>query len=320
MKKLEKNGFFVINKLIDVELASRKAVFIKSFLEEAAKSLNYSYADYINSTGRWGSLSHITKSMSDIDLIIKPILENVLGLKITSKKSNIICKTKEFTDSVPFHQDISYSYNDPYHFSVWLSLNDVNQNSGALKVAKYSHQLPIRSAIDFWSPDFENIEKEFDNIESISVSCADAIVFDSRLWHGSDENIAKTDRFAYVTRWSIIGKEFPDIPKPNPAKFGMFNCGNLTRQILLEGLSFLKYDLYNKDLHNIIEYYYFNIDAISLVFQFDKFVAAKDLHYLLILHKASELHDAGDASGKIYKNLWFSMLKFINLKTKTILT
>ncbi|WP_425384135.1 hypothetical protein [Wolbachia endosymbiont (group B) of Eupithecia inturbata] len=46
--------------------------------------------------------------------------------------------------------------------------------------------------------------------------------------------------------------------------------------------------------------------------------AKRDLYKLLILNQASALHDAGDISGKIYKNLWFSLLVFLNKKVNVV--
>lgn len=72
----------------------------------------------------------------------------------TAEKSNVICKTADLIDAVPFHQDISYSFNDPYHFSVWLALNNVNKTSGALQVIEDSHNWKIQPLVDFWHPYF----------------------------------------------------------------------------------------------------------------------------------------------------------------------
>ena len=166
--------------------------------------------------------------------------------QILNKKSNVICKTADLVDAVPFHQDISYSPDNPYHFSVWLALNDVDETSGALQIIKNSHNWEIKPAVDFWSPYFvDKYSAKLANQQTITlgISPGDAIVFNSRLWHGSGGNLDAKDRFAYVTRWVIKNKEFPVIPKPKPLIFGMFNCGLLTEDILKKSLLYFdKYD------------------------------------------------------------------------------
>ena len=45
--------------------------------------------------------------------------------------------------------------------------------------------------------------------------------------------------------------------------------------------------------------------------EIDNSVTIKGLKKLNILNKAFDLHDAGNISGLVYKNLWFSLLFFI---------
>ena len=113
-----------------------------------------------------------------------------------------------------------------------MSLNDISDNAGAVQCIEGSHRLPIKPAIDFWYPYFtDKVANQNTDRHYFYCSAGDAFIFDSKLWHGSDENHVGTDRFAYVTRWVIEGKGFPEIPAIKPAPFGMFNCGNLTQEI-----------------------------------------------------------------------------------------
>jgi hypothetical protein len=147
-----------------------------------------------------------------------------------------------------------------------------------------------------------------------------AIVFNSKLWHGSGENLDAKDRFAYVTRWIIKDKIFPIIPKPKPLIFGMFNCGLLTEYILKKYLLYFnkQYDIEEKNKEELIKIWLFYLENNSDNLEINTTQASKDLSKLLILNKASILHNAGDISGKIYKNLWFSLLKFLNTKVEVV--
>jgi len=316
---LEKKGFFIINNFLSSDLVSSDLNNIKSNISLSSLDLDISVAKYLSSTGRWGDKSKITRDISDsLDSIIKDKLLYTLKCPVTLKKSNVICKTADLIDAVPFHQDISYSSDQPYHFSVWLALNNVEQNSGALQIIKYSHTLQIKSAVDFWSPYFvDSYSEKLKNEKMIElrVLAGDAIVFDSRLWHGSAENLAAKDRFAYVTRWIIDNKNFPFIPKPEPLVFGMFNCRTLTEQILQKSLLCLNPQDQNfhipQTLENLITIWLAYLRNGLVISGVDSFQAIRDLSRLLILHRAAALHDAGDIAGKIYKNLWFSLLKLL---------
>lgn len=324
MDKLETNGFFIIKNLISLDLLTWHLSNIRSEIANSAWQLGVSVPDYLNCTGRWATPSQITHTISNLlNDTIKDKLTKLLQCQIQHKKSNVICKTADLIDAVPFHQDISYSSDDPYHFSVWLALNDVNEASGALQIIKNSHVWKIKPAVDFWSPYFVNKYSDKltnQKIVTLPISAGDAIVFDSKLWHGSGKNLDAKDRFAYVTRWIIKDKIFPIIPKPKPLIFGMFNCGLLTESILKKYLlSFNnQYDIEEKNKEELIRICLFYLESNSDNLEIDPVQASNDLSKLLILNQASILHNAGDISGKIYKNLWFSLLKFLNTKVKVV--
>lgn len=324
MKELQNYGFFIIKNLISADIANLYLTSIKDKILESSQELGISVSVYLNCTGRWGDLSPITKTLSQpLNKIVQNKLEAILQCHVLQKKSNVICKTADLVDAVPFHQDISYNFNNPYHFSVWLALNEVDTTSGALRIIRNSHTWPIEPAVDFWSPYF--IDKHLDKVNSqevltLPITAGDAIVFDSRIWHGSGENCDSKDRFAYVTRWTIKDKRFPTIPKPRPSPFGMFNCGLLTKLILTKSLSFFKlpHNLKEKNSEHLIEAWLAHLKNTPYIPEIEAAVASKDLFRLLILQHASTIHDAGDISGKIHKNLWFSLLSILNAKVQVV--
>jgi len=322
MKELEAEGFVIIPNLISNNKIRKCLDLIKDGIHKAADEIDATIEEYLKCTGRWGTNSSVTVGTSDIlQDEIQTNLERKLGLKIIFKKSNIICKTSELTDAIPFHQDISYSPNDPYHFSLWLSLNDIDKNSAPLRIVRNSHKNKIDSAIDFWSPHFrDKYDIENKDIISITVNAGDAIIFDSKLWHGSDENYSHKDRFAYVTRWLIEGRNFSKIPEIKETDFGMFNCGKLTNQILEKSLELFNYNLQDK-VFNKEELIMVWIDILTQntnFLQVNNSEAIKDLKKLNILNKACDLHDAGNISGLVYKNLWFSLLSSLNSQIRLV--
>ena len=322
MAKESEKGFSIARNLISTEQANELVLTVKSKISEFAHELNVSIAEYLNCTGRWGTNSSVTKDLSSkLDYQIQNYIEEYYGIRISQKKSNVICKTADLIDKVPFHQDISYSVDDPYHFSVWLSLNDISGNAGAIQCIEGSHRLPIEAAIDFWYPYFtDKVANQNADMQYFYCSAGDAFIFDSKLWHGSNENHMGTDRFAYVTRWVIDGKGFPKIPAIKPAAFGMFNCGNLTQEIMKKALSLFDLEL-AETVTNKGELIATWLDILvknSNIWGLDSNAAIRDLKNLYILNNAYELHDAGNISGEVYKNLWFSLLSTLNNKIQLI--
>ncbi|KDO02171.1 phytanoyl-CoA dioxygenase family protein [Rickettsia tamurae] len=324
MEKLQDDGFFIIKNLISLDLVTWHLNDIKNKIAGSAEEFGISVSDYLNCTGRWVAPSQVTRTISDLlNDIIKDKLEKLLQCQIVNKKSNVICKTADLVDAVPFHQDISYNPDNPYHFSVWLALNDVYEASGALQIIKNSHNWKIKPAVDFWSPYFiDKYSNKLTNQQTITlpISAGEAIVFNSKLWHGSGENLNAKDRFAYVTRWVIKDKEFPVIPKPKPLVFGMFNCGSLTEEILKKSLLYFNkyHDIKENSKEELIKTWLSYLENNSDISEIDIIKASKDLSKLLILNQAATLHNAGDIAGKIHRNLWFSLLNFLNAKVQVV--
>lgn len=322
MAKKNKKGFTIAKHLISTEQANALVLIAKSKISEFAHELNIPIAKYLSCTGRWGTNSSITKTLSsNLDYQIQNYLEDYYDIRILQKKSNVICKTADLIDKVPFHQDISYSVNDPYHFSVWLSLNDISVNSGAVQYIEGSHRWPIKPAIDFWYPYFtDKVANQNIDMQNFYCSAGDAFIFDSKLWHGSDKNYEGKDRFAYVTRWVIEGKEFPKIPAIKPTAFGMFNCGDLTQEIMRKALSLFDLKLEKTALNQeeLIDIWLEILAKNSAILDVDSYEATRNLKNLHILNNAYKLHDAGNISGEVYKDLWVSLLSALNNKTQLI--
>ena len=99
----------------------------------------------------------------------------------------------------------------------------------------------------------------------------------------------------------------------------MFNCGELTHKILEQSLLLLdskQQKISNKEelIKNWIEILTYNPDILGI----NNKTAIRDLTKLDILNKACDLHDAGNISGLVYKNLWKSLLSILNDKIKLI--
>lgn len=247
--------------------------------------------------------------------MLKQIAGDFLGEEAALSKVNIISKSAYANAPVPCHQDIAYSRENPYEFSLWLPLQDVTLKDGALEFLSGSHLRKIVPAVDFWEPYFEDkmyLSPDWQqNFISVPIRAGDAIVFDARIWHRSAKNESGHNRFAIVTRWSRINYcSTCEIPEKNPAKFGMWTCGALTETILKQGLlSCFQLDV-DTDLSNLIPLWQERFkEEKPLPFLVDVPKAQRSLNDLWILHKAAKLHNGGDAQGIVYPNLWHCFLK-----------
>jgi len=322
MQNFYQNGFSILDDFVKESQLDLCLNMLKRSIMNCADELLVSSDKYVNCTGRWSNQSSIVKPVSNyLDCILQKKLSLLFNKKIRLQKSNVICKTASLIDAIPFHQDISYSKNSPYHFSLWLPFSDVDEYSSPLRVIKSSHHSSVMEAVDFWFPYF--IDKHQFNerkIISLPVAKTSAIIFDSKMWHGSDINTKRKERFAYVTRWVIENEDFPAIPDVSPSLFGMFNCGPLSIEILQKSIIFIDknidYTSYNTS--QLIDLWINFLQENPYIWGINHVSAVLTLRKLDILNKACDLHYAGSISGEIYKTLWYSLLSHLNDKIQLI--
>lgn len=151
------------------------------------------------------------------------------------------------------------------------------------------------------------------NARSFELNPGDGVVFHSKLWHGSDPNILRADRYSLVVRWALKHPVAYDIPTFPESTFGMLTCSAATEHILRkEMLNTLTIPTIMSRTE-VIQWWINNLDTILLPkLSVNKLKARNALINLLILDKATSLHNGGDAEGKVYKTLWKSLLIHLN--------
>lgn len=308
-KEFQENGFVVIKNVIPLPIIERlrKDVFKK--IRRCSEQLEVLEEDYLSAVSRWVAPSPITANVpSSLLNTLMQETQKIGGGAPCLSKLNIIGKNAHCTGSVPYHQDISYSPQEPYQLSAWLALHDVLENSGPLEVIPKSHLDPIVPAIDFWSPEFVPALSLKMSAQKLLLVAGDVVFFDSRLWHGSSENKDLSPRYALVTRWTTKSwKPNQPIPSIIPKFFGMWTSGKMTQDILAQGLQ-VYFDKKEADFVRLIDAWIEALENNKLPFYIDVPQVIKNLKKIKILHLAFVKHNGGDATGTIYKNLWNSFL------------
>lgn len=312
------DGYIVFPEIISRVDAGVILKNIESAIKQCALDLKISKSRYLKVISRWQNPSKATDCVPQyIFESIQKRLEAIIHDPLVINRWNVIIKNKFAYGSIPCHQDISYSKSNPYFLSTWIPLNHIQEGSGGLKVLSGSHKDNIQPAIDFWRPDFIDHMRRSkvwnERAKSFCLDPGDAVVFHSQLWHGSDPNILRSDRYGLVIRWELKQSIKYDIPPFPESKFGMLTCGKATEQILREEMSlFIKvHDAMSKS--DVIQWWIDNLDNLLLSqLGINKAKARNALTDLEILDKAAKLHNGGDAEGKVYKTLWKSFLIHLN--------
>jgi hypothetical protein len=304
-----KDGYVVVKNIIpEPDIKQLRELILKN-IKECVEQLNMTEDNYLSVVSRWANPSPVTSNLPSFLLdVLSKTTEEIIGSIPSLNKLNIICKNEYCSGPVPYHQDISYSPHEPYQLSSWLAIHDVEADSGPLEVIPGSHLDPITSAVDFWSPDYVDNLVLKKHAKPLSISAGDVVFFDSRLWHGSSESLSLTPRFALVSRWTVESwqqKKF--IPPIDPKHFGMWTCGDITHQILSEGLKVL-FNKVEEDFLYLIDAWIKILEHAQLPFVVNTNQSLKSLHKIKILHLAYMHHNGGDATGVLYKSLWKTFL------------
>ena len=278
-------------------------------IDACAKQLGCLKENYLKSVSRWVDPSPVTSCVSPSILNkLSQAAQMAVNKPVYQQKMNVICKNAYCTGAIPYHQDISYSPQSPYEFSLWVALDDISQDAGPLEVIPESHLLPLKPAVDFWSPDYKQNTSLEHRAEKLVLKAGDAVFFDSRLWHGSGENRDLSSRYALVVRWSSEGWKFNQpIPPIEPRFFGLWTSGKVTEDILTSGLKIL-FDRSEPDFVKLLDVWMQFIQERSLPFPCDAGSALESFKNLKILHLAHTSHNGGDATGTVYKNIWEEFL------------
>ncbi|WP_334472857.1 phytanoyl-CoA dioxygenase family protein [Arsenophonus sp. PmNCSU2021_1] len=315
----EETGIVVLNNAVNRELVLLINKTVTFWINTYAKELACDIGDYLKSVSRWAHPCLMTEQFyPSIETPLMDIARAFIGGSVRLHKINIISKSAYADLPVPCHQDISYSREDPYEFSLWLALQDVNLSDGVLEFLPYSQKDKIEPAVDFWSPEFidhkHQSAKWQKNLIKVPVKMGDVIAFDSRIWHRSAKNTSGQNRFALVTRWSRSNHPLSlDIPERIPAYFGMWTCAKVTESLLKKGLEKLSQQAVDADFATIIKLWQKQLTyQKKLPFNIDTEKTTKALAGVSILHYAATYHNGGDAQGKVYAHLWYSLLRLIN--------
>ncbi len=314
-----KEGVVVLKNILS---STQTAVMVETMNQKilaCAQALNCNVSDYLRNVSRWLHPSPLTHPVYPVvEEILKPFLEAFMGETLRLSKVNIISKSAYARESIPCHQDIAYSPERPYAFSLWLALQPVGLEDGVLECLPGSHQGPIHPAVDFWKPDFFDAMYHSalwqEGSIALPVEAGDGILFDARLWHGSAPSTSSHNRFALVSRWGPLHyRPSFDIPPKVPAFFGMWTCAKQTIDLLQQGL----YDFFGltveADLDLCLRLWADCLKmTVNFPFDIDKMQVQQALKDLWILNQASERHHGGDAQGLVYARLWHCFLKALH--------
>lgn len=311
---LKQFGYTCLPQIFTSTVCQELREHIKYRLQEFIKEHQCSTEDYFSTVNRW-PLTALVDDIYQQTLIdnIAVIIKDILQCNVQALEVDILYKSLFANLPTPCHQDIAYAFAKPYAFSTWLPLYDVTIDDSPLQFLPGSHEQSILPAVDFWQPEFIDVMRNStvwqQKAVAVPLSAGEAILFSSQVWHGSCAHQSNRERVALVIRWECDNFIPSNIPQPEPAKFGMWTCGEYTQKILCKGLQ----EIFNIEVTSFfyaIQSWQANLSNVPFVCDIEK--AKTSLKKLALLNQAYNLYQGGDGQGIVYANLWWNLLKPLN--------
>jgi phytanoyl-CoA hydroxylase len=137
-------------------------------------------------------------------------LSEVLGPNIIMYENSMVYKPKGKKNGVPFHQDFISRPNEPRKFIAWMAIDEVTENSGALKVIPGSHKGGFRPWYhvkgETHHDRMDTSDVELDKVMHVELAPGDVLIFNQLVVHGSDEMSTDSNRFVYRASYQGFGQ------------------------------------------------------------------------------------------------------------------
>ncbi len=157
---------------------------------------------------------------------IRPILEQVLDEKpviVKAHHNSIMTKRAKTSTHTEWHRDRRYwSYDSDNLVSVWLALQDENQENGVLEFIPGSHKMKLKpeqfDEKDFFMPDYEGNLELISKKVSFNLEAGDIVLFHCELLHRANANKSDKDKISFV--YTVKGKSVNALPNSRSSSFG----------------------------------------------------------------------------------------------------
>ena len=102
-------------------------------------------------------------------------------------------------DRLALHQDYSLvDQNENIGLSVWIPLSDVDSTNGCMRMVDFSHEFQHVSATPTNPSPYDLLRPELqaNYLTDLPMACGDALLFDTRILHATEDNRTAADRVA----------------------------------------------------------------------------------------------------------------------------
>lgn len=192
----EKDGFLVVPNLLTInECETLKSKGLKVLSEKAKPGSSV----YVGAAVANNAFYHLAS-----DERIVGILRQIMPDGIMFLSDKLVFKTGVQVNATPWHCDQAYWRGTRPKLSVWIALDNVDAQNGALRVVQGGHLQEWQHSTAS-NVEFGNRIQHLEDAQAMTVTCemsaGSALFFSDKLPHSSTPNISGADRYAIISTY-----------------------------------------------------------------------------------------------------------------------
>lgn len=318
----KQHGIRIVEKVAPSMAITKILTTIFNYVNTFAGDLEMTQEDYLAIVSIWKQPSALVLALANwAEYQLKDVAVQTAKAPVKMHKIAIINEGRlGATHTMPAHQDIAFTPDDPYEFSILLPLTSVSKSTGAVQFLPGSHQSSISPPVDIFNPNFDDnvctSDQWKNNAIPIPTNAGGCIVFDSRIWYRFVGNREDQVRFSVMTYWRIS-----DVEQQLPATLAYETESNWSDndtilKVLYQGLVKVNEKLVDIDPdEKMNEYLYKWRDILlqnqkSQLFKMNgKDLAVNAIIDFLVIHQTSVYHSGDSMNGEVYSKLWSTFLQ-----------
>ncbi len=193
------------------------------------KKIVFNYEEVFEDSFYYSLLNLNTEKSLKLKEDLQAALVDVYGrffINCTSRNESFLVKPAQFDQEMYLHQDWTFTDMQKYQMgTLWLPLQDVDQNNGCMAVLPSSQNLGNRYCSNTYQTARIPIDV-FPNAKSLPLKMGQALFFNPLLFHGSFPNKHADDRIVVTAHIFEEGAKYYYFHKKNEYQAQVFQLAN----------------------------------------------------------------------------------------------
>ena len=142
--RYHRDGYIIHDAAVSAGVARALAVQVEEAIDAMAAELDVPRRSYLSAVCRWSTPNPLVEALvASVAPRLRAAAGELLGANVRPERAAIFRKSADAAQETHGHQDAGYwirPESSRYDATTWLTLDDVDEGSGALRVVPGSHR------------------------------------------------------------------------------------------------------------------------------------------------------------------------------------